>query len=334
MAEALRKESVRVPIAGGSHWRREREFNEAQAANGLDLIDDRLYWLSPPWISPEFRSMLWSVDGAFIPSSERKRRHDRPYVVGQWCPLSTGAWAFPLEAGDQLLAARMAVAEDWDALVRRGVFLYPAVWGSGAPGTNGGEDLFQIAEIANGSPQVFALWPHQASILYRGHGEPKRRTKAAPVTGWDPGRGQLLVKTPYTQGISGWFQDSPESLGSVEIRTPNPFAVIVASSVTSEPIAETRRLLVTAIARVLPTGYRWADGSRREVADPGSPPFLQEPVTARVVWHRAGRIKAYALNNSGERVGEVRLEPLGGDDGVALEIDGRTAAFHWELVVE
>ena len=44
MADDLRKDKLRVPIAGVSHWRRENEFNHAQAAPGLDLIDDRLYW--------------------------------------------------------------------------------------------------------------------------------------------------------------------------------------------------------------------------------------------------------------------------------------------------
>lgn len=334
MADALKKDSLRAPIAGGSHWRREREFNEAQAAPGLNLIDDRLYWTPPAWLAPEYRSLLWSVDGGLLVNSEKKRHRDRPYVVGHWCPHSLGAWSFPHEAGDQLLVAKMAVAEDWDALVRRGVFLFPTVWGEGAVGTNGDEDVFQIGEVVNGSPHVYALWPHQASIMFRGHDEPKRKNRAAPIPGWDPTRGRLIVKTPFTQGISGWFQDATESLGSIEITTPNPFAVIVASSVTPEPIANTKRLLVTAIARVMPTDFRWTDGTRREVADPGAPPFLQEPVSARVFWRRSGKVKAYVLNNAGERLNEVKLESLAGQKGVILNLDGQTAAFHWELVAE
>lgn len=334
MAESLRKDSLRAPIAGVSHWRREREFNEALAAPGLNLIDDRLYWSPPPWVSPEFKSLLWSVDGGLVFTAERKRRVDRPYVVGHWCPLSLGAWSFPLEAGDQLLVAQAAISEDWDALVRRGVFLFPLTWGEGAVGTIGGEDVFQIGEVVNGSPHVFALWPHQASIMLRGHKEARNKGRATAVPGWDPTQGRFVVNTPFTQGISGWFQDESESLGSIDISTRNPFAVIVSSSVTPEPIAQTKRLLVTAIARLQPTGFRWVDGFKRDVADPGQAPLLQEPVTARVVWRRSGKIKAYTLNNAGERVGKVKLEPLDGDKGVALDLDGRTAAFHWELVVE
>ncbi len=42
---------------------RETEYARAQAAPGLDLIDDRIYWMPPPnreWASPEVGSMLWS----------------------------------------------------------------------------------------------------------------------------------------------------------------------------------------------------------------------------------------------------------------------------------
>ncbi len=53
--------------------------------------------------------------------------------------------------------------------------------------------------------------------------------------------------------------------------TDQPYAVIVASSVGSAPIATTKRLLVTAIARVQPTGFRWVDESKFDVAEPGRP---------------------------------------------------------------
>ena len=156
---------MRVPIAGCSHWRREPEFAAAQAAPELDLIDDRLFWAPPPWSAPEIRSQLWSTDGGLMAGAQRKRQAGRPYVVGQWCPQTMGAWALPHEAADQLLAAQTALTEDWDALVRRGIFLYPLEWGAGPAGTVGGkeQDIYQLPEVANAAPQVFAVWPHVAS---------------------------------------------------------------------------------------------------------------------------------------------------------------------------
>ena len=98
-----------------------------------------------------------------------------------------------------------------------------------------------------------------------------------------------MVETPFTQGIAGWFGGETISFPHLEVTTDNPFAVVVVSSVGPEPIATAKRLLVTVIGRVEPTGFRWVDRSRRDVADPGRPPFLQEPVFAHIAWRRQGK---------------------------------------------
>ncbi|MCA1686719.1 MAG: hypothetical protein LC745_12275, partial [Planctomycetia bacterium] len=350
LADLLRKDGLHAPVAGVSYWRRDHEFSEAQAAPGLDLIDDRIYWSTPPWVSPGMRSMLWSLDGGLILQAARKRKADRPYAVGQWCDYTKGVWASPYEAAEQLLASATARAEDWDALVRRGVFVYPEVWGNSPPGTAGGEDIFQIPEVANAAPQVFALWPHAASLYLRGGAEAKDRDKDAPraravgprrpgpaprrslVPGWEPERGRLAVETPYTQGVAGWSADEPLVSTDLRFDVENRYATVVASSAGSEPIARTNRLLVTAIARVSPTGFRYVDDWRLATADPGHPPLLKEPVRASVTWRRKGTIKAFALDNTGARVGPAKVKAT--DEGTTLLIDGNAASIHWELIAE
>jgi hypothetical protein len=47
-----------------------------------------------------------------------------------------------------------------------------------------------------------------------------------------------------------------------------------------------------------------------------------------------GPVHAHVLNNAGERVGVAKLERLTGGEGYALVIDGKTAAFHWELIAD
>jgi hypothetical protein len=343
LAAKLRKAHLQVPIAGVSHWRREPEFAAAQAAQGLDLIDDRLYWNPPLWIDPERCSFLFSHGGALAAGASAKRKTDRPYVVGQWCQQTMGAWAFRYEAADVLLASLLALHEDWDGLVRRGIFVYPETWGANAAGTGGGEDIYQIPEVVNGIPQVFALWPHAASLVLHGQGSTAASPKAAPrrpaggsrvtaVPGWNPDQGRLAIDTPYTQGLAGWPGLEPADFENLQIKIDQPYGVVVVSSAGKQPIASTNRLLVTAIARVEPTGYRWVDTWKREVADPGRPPLLQEPVTARIRWRRKGNVKAYALDNNGARVRPVNLEVA--EDGVVLNLVGTTPTFHWELVVE
>jgi hypothetical protein len=341
LADELRRDKLRVPIASVSHWRREPEFAEAVGAQGFDLVDDRLYFAPPPFFSPDRRSMLWALDGAIALDASKKRKPDRPYTVGQWCFYTQGAWAVPYEGADVMLASAIASAEDWDALVRRGVFVYPEIWGSASAGTGGGEDIFQIPEVVNGIPQVYALWPHAASMMLRGS-RPAEKQATSPrhtprhgrftVPGWEPARGRLLIDTPCTQGIAGWTGGDPAGFDALAIATDTPFAVVVASSAGTEPIDKTDRLLVTAVARVQPTGVRWVDSWKREVADPGRPPLLQEPVTAKVRWLRKGRVRAYALDNTGARGAEVKLEAVPG--GVELVIDGLSPTLHWELVAE
>jgi hypothetical protein len=57
-------------------------------------------------------------------------------------------------------------------------------------------------------------------------------------------------------------------------------------------------------------------------------------VRARIVWKRKGKLRAFELDNAGERKGPVNLEVLPDDQGVALDLDGRKGGFHWELVAE
>jgi hypothetical protein len=342
-AAKLRSGHLQVPVAGVSHWRRENEFVAAQATAGLELIDDRLYWNPPPWVDPERCSVLFSHNGALAAGANVKRKTDRPYVVGQWCHQTAGAWAFRHEAADVMLASLLALHEDWDALVRRGIFVYPEQWGANGAGTGGGEDIYQMPEIVNGIPQVFALWPHAASLLLRGHTTGPASPKAAPhrpagtsrvtaVPNWNPDQGRLLIDTPYTQGLAGWPGPEPAEFEKLQVKIEQPYGVVVASSAGKAPLSTSTRLLVTAIARVEPTGYRWVDTWKREVADPGRPPLLQEPVVARVRWRRKGNVKAFALDNNGARTAPVRLETA--EDGVVLSILGNTPTFHWELVVE
>jgi hypothetical protein len=339
-ATELRKEGVQVPIAGVSHWRRDPEFAAEQATSGLDLIDDRLYWSPALWADPERCSILWSHNGALAAGASSKRKTDRPYVVGQWCNQTQGAWAFRYEGADLLLASLLAVQEDWDALVRRGIFVYPETWGADATGTGGGEDIYQIPEAVNGIPQVFALWPHAASLVLRGPQPSTNHAAHRPTTphrrpnvpGWDPDRGRLVIDTPFTQGLAGWAGTEPAIFDHVQIKCDVPYGVVVASSLGQQPIGNTTRLLVSAVAKIEPTGYRWVDYWKREVADPGRAPLIQESVRARLLWKRKGNVKAYQLDNTGARVAPAKLEAVGG--GVELDIQGDTNTLHWELVVE
>lgn len=330
IADALRKAGLKRPIAGSSHWRREPEFVAAQGGAGLDLIDDRLFWAAPRFGTPERRSMLWKAAGTLATESARKRKADRPYVAGEWGAHTEGAWALPYEGADLLLAARIAGAEDWDALVRRGILRFPVEWGAAPAGTGGGQDTFLAPEVVNANPQVFALLPHAASLYLREGHEAGRARKG--VGSWDAAHGRLTIDTPHTQGIAGPFRGKPAKLDAVAIEADGPYAVVVASSLGSEPLASSRRMLVTAVGRVAPTGLLYADQWRREVASPGGGPILVEPVRGRVTIRRRGKVRVYALRPDGSRGAEVATRSSG--DGTSFDMDSGRAVLHWEVVVE
>lgn len=335
LAADLRKLGLRAPIAGASHWRREPpEFDSTLLAPGLDLIDDRLYWGPPTWGDPARRSMLRDMQGGIAAAASRKRRLDRPYVAGQWCGRTLGAWAFPFEGPDLLLVAATAAAEDWDGLARRGVFQTPEDWGASVAGTGGLADIFRIPEALNGNPPVFALLPHAASLYAHGRDGDKaaiRGVKARGLPGWDPRAGRLALDTPHTQGLVGWSGGRSATTPNLTIKVESPFAAVVASALGPEPIASTRRLLVTAIGRAEPSGLTYVDPGRRDVADPGHAPILVEPTRAVVTWKRAGKLRAYALDNDGRRLAEVPLDAT--KDAATLKI-AEGSAIHHELIAE
>ncbi len=333
--QALHELGVKAPIAGPSHWRREPEF--AAVLGELDLVDDRLFWRPPTWGSFEKRSALWDR-GTLVADANRKRKTDRPYVVGQFAQHTRGAWALPYEGADFLLAAIKTREEDWDALIKRGVFLHPKTWGEAAPGTTGGDDVLRLPEALNANPAVFALLPHVASLLAHPPESPARPSTAAkPGATPPPSRrenyeGRLPIDTPSTQGVAGWVGGQSATLSDIKLEVRGDYAVIIASSVGPKPLRESNRVLVSAIGRCGPTGLRWSDARREEMADPGRSPILFEPVQGRILWKRTGKVRAYALDNSGERIAEVPLEKV--PEGHALTFDGRATNVHWELARE
>ena len=280
-AESLRKGGLKRPIAGSSHWRREPEFSAAQVGAGLDLVDDRLYWMPPRFGSPERRSMLFKVSVTMATEAARKRKADRPFVVGEWCAHTDGAWATPFEGADLMLVSRLATADDWDAICRRGIAIHPRIWGAAPAGSAGGSDSFAAPEVVNANPQVFALLPHAASVFLRGE-----RSKKNSLTSWDSLHGRLVLDTPHTQGQAGWIARKPVRFDAVAIESETPYAVVMATSFGPQPLASASRILVTAVGRAEPTDLLYVDRWKREVASPGRGPMLVEPVRAIVTIRR------------------------------------------------
>ena len=328
---------LRVPIAGCSHWRREPEFAAAQAAAPLDLIDDRLFWVPPPWIAPEL---------AFAALEPRRRPQLRRPAEAASGPPLRGRPVVPADDGGLGPAPRGGRPAPGRADRRRARTGTPwsAAGSSCSPwlGRGAGRAPWG-ARTSTRSPRSstaartsIALWPHAASLLLRGQaGAGKSEREREPEHG---GRGQAAARR-RARGVPG-LGPRPRpaadrhALHAGDRRLVERRAGVVAEpggrrgqSLRGgrgqlggpEPIATAGRLLVTVIGRVEPTGFRWVDRWRREVADPGRPPFLQEPVFARVVLAAQGEDPGLPAGQRGQRIGPAKTRAAGrrrrGDPG-------------------
>lgn len=332
VAEALRADGLRVPIAGSSHWRREAEFVAAISGTGLDLVDDRLFWSPPRFGDPSRRSLLFDgPENGLRRMSTRKRRAQPPYVVGQYASFTEGAWSLPFEGADLIFMATVARHEGWAGLTRRGVARYPEDWGAAATGTGGGPDVYPTTEALNANPQVFSMLPYAATIALEPPGGVVRRGGGG-LPGWDYQSGTLRVDRPDVQGIVGWNRGQPASFADWKARIDNPFAIALLASRDGRAIADSGRLLLTVIGRVQPTGFRYVDAWRAAVADPGRAPLVMEPMSGEVEWTGGGRLTVHALDSAGRRAEVVPTEVAG--RASRFPIGGSRGTMHWELLIE
>lgn len=117
--------------------------------------------------------------------------------------------------------------------------------------------------------------------------------------------------------------------GEWEFRAEAPLSHTLLSSVDGQPLDRSRRMLLTSVARAEPTGIEWVDSWRREVANPGRPPILLEPVGLSVTWKRAGQWIAYPLDASGNRMTPVPLNDRG--RVTMLSDSSPPGTMHWEI---
>lgn len=99
-------------------------------------------------------------------------------------------------------------------------------------------------------------------------------------------KGIQVIRTPRTQAASGWLGGEAIALDDVTFRVATPKATVVLTSLDGQPIASSKRVLLTAVARAV------ADPTRKAA-------YLSEPVRAAV-----------SLRS---KVPGLRLVPLAGD---------------------
>lgn len=185
----------------------------------------------------------------------------------------------------------------------------------------------EIGHVEIAMPQASALpWlqrtrpPEGATVLT----DPDQRligvdaTEARSDTGellrqWD--KGLYRIDTPRTQAAMGWLGGQDIRLKDVQVRLSTPHAAVAVQALDDQPIASSRRLLITLAARSVPQ-----EGNRA--------PFHVEPVEGELLIRAPQGLQLY---RGGLESGGGAL-PVSWADGVyRVVLDGRTSVAWLQL---
>ena len=133
--------------------------------------------------------------------------------------------------------------------------------------------------------------------------------------------GTLTIDTPGTQAVMGWIGGKTLKLGAATFQFSTPKAVVALTSLDKRPLASSRFVLITAMARAVP------------ITAPSKPPllpFLSEPVVGEVrLDTKHSDLQLLSLGPDGHV--RDRLTPPRGADGLTIRLPAGHGT-HWYLL--
>jgi hypothetical protein len=126
--------------------------------------------------------------------------------------------------------------------------------------------------------------------------------------------GIQIINTPKTQAVSGWVGGKTLQLGDTTFRVETPKAVVALTSIDNQPLASSRSILITSVARAV-------------ASTPHFLPFLSEPVVCTITLRtKTPGLQLLALGSHGAI--RDRLALPGDQDGVTIRLPTR-GGTHW-----
>ena len=151
---------------------------------------------------------------------------------------------------------------------------------------------------------------------------------------WEEGAdgGRVRVDAPRYQAVIG--RAGEHATRNLAFALATPFAAVQLASLHADPIAQARRLLLVAGARVANTGMRWKDDSRTSLGDQwGQAPTRIEPVAGQLTLRGlegARAVTLYPLDARGQP-GDAAWALSAEGDAWTITLDGG-AATPWYLI--
>ncbi|MFZ5825471.1 MAG: hypothetical protein ACOY94_14315 [Bacillota bacterium] len=162
--------------------------------------------------------------------------------------------------------------------------------------------------------------------------EPGRYVTDTGELDWDYSTGLLKIDSPRSQGLVGFGGGRRVEVGQIAITLETGFGVVAASSLEARPLAETARILVTAVGRSRNSEMVWNPENPHQLLDEGREPVTFDPVEGWLDLPPGRRVAgAWALDVRGARAAEARVEEVAGR--YRLRLGSGAPALHYEIAL-
>ena len=201
--------------------------------------------------------------------------------------------------------------------------------------TKGGYDVKTM--IVNGGTPLEAFGIGRVTVGFEGgksevtqakYGGPGGVVSETTELTWAYDQETILVTTPKTQALLGKTPKMPVVLlDDVFMRFKTPWVSTIITPLDDLPLAKSKHILITALARDKQTGAAYnADGTRLESA--GTPPLLLEPVEAVIGFIGTKPISVTPCDHYGVPM-TGKSVPIAADG--SFTIDGTYRAYYYEV---
>ncbi|MCG3180200.1 MAG: hypothetical protein BIFFINMI_02557 [Phycisphaerae bacterium] len=143
---------------------------------------------------------------------------------------------------------------------------------------------------------------------------------------WDYGRRVVTVSTGRTAAVVGFAGGQSFDLAGAKVTVKTDFVSLILTPLDDRPLAESKNILITAMARDTQTGAKYSpDG--RTLLSVGAPPLLMEPVQATIALAGDRPAAVNVLDLYGVPTGRT-VKPA--HDG-SFAIDGTHRTFYYQV---
>jgi hypothetical protein len=143
---------------------------------------------------------------------------------------------------------------------------------------------------------------------------------------WDYGQERILVKSPKTQAVIGKVAGATIKLPGVSAEFVTPFVSVIFTPLDDLPLAESKRILITALARDKQSGATYSEDGTK-LLSMGTAPLMLEPVQAKLHFTGGKPKSVKSLDPNGmARPTSLLIEADG-----SFRIDGTHQAYYYEV---